>query len=83
MAKYIGKRLLQAVVILFGVSIIVFALVNFMPGDPYSGMYSPDIPPEQIEAKLQELGAYDPLPLQYIKWLGRTLRGGPGLQHLV
>ena len=45
MAKYIGKRLLQAVVILFGVSIIVFALVNCMPGDPYSGMYSPDIPP--------------------------------------
>lgn len=78
MAKYIGKRLLQAVVILFGVSIIVFALVNFMPGDPYSGMYSPDIPPEQIEAKLQELGAYDPLPLQYIKWLGRTLRGDLG-----
>ena len=78
MAKYIGKRLLQAVVILFGVSIIVFALVNFMPGDPYSGMYSPDIPPEQIEAKLQELGAYDPLPLQYIKWLGRILRGDLG-----
>lgn len=78
MAKYIGKRLLQAVVILFGVSIIVFALVNFMPGNPYSGMYSPDIPPEQIEAKLQELGAYDPLPLQYIKWLGRTLRGDLG-----
>ena len=78
MAKYIGKRLLQAVVIMFGVSIIVFALVNFMPGDPYSSMYSPDIPPEQIEAKLQELGAYDPIPLQYIKWLGRALQGNLG-----
>ena len=78
MAKYIGKRLLQAVVIMFGVSIIVFALVNFMPGDPYSSMYSPDISPEQIEAKLQELGAYDPIPLQYIKWLGRALQGNLG-----
>ncbi len=78
MAKYIGKRLLQAIVIMFGVSIIVFALVNFMPGDPYSGMFSPDIPPEQIEAKMRELGAYDPVPLQYIKWLGRTLRGDLG-----
>ena len=55
MGKYIGKRLLQAVIILFGVSIIVFALVNFMPGNPYSSMFSPDIPPEQIEAKLREL----------------------------
>lgn len=78
MGKYIGKRLMQAVIILFGVSIIVFALVNFMPGDPYSGMYSPDIPPEQIEAKLEELGAYDPIPLQYIKWLGRALAGNLG-----
>lgn len=78
MGKYIGKRLLQAVIILFGVSIIVFALVNFMPGDPYSSMFSPDIPPEQIEAKLQELGYYDPLPLQYIKWLLRALQGDLG-----
>lgn len=78
MGKYIGKRLLQAVIILFGVSIIVFALVNFMPGNPYSSMFSPDIPPEQIEAKLRELGYYDPLPLQYIKWLGRALQGDLG-----
>ena len=78
MGKYIGKRLLQSVVILLGVSVVVFALVNFMPGDPYSGMYSPDIPPEQIEAKLRELGAYDPIPVQYAKWLGRALTGNLG-----
>ena len=45
MGKYIGKRLLTSVVILFGVSVIVFFLVMSIPGDPYSGMYSPDIPP--------------------------------------
>lgn len=78
MGKYIGKRLLQAVIILLGVSIIVFALVNFMPGDPYSSMYSPDIPPEEIAAKLDELGVNDPIPLQYVKWLGRALKGDLG-----
>lgn len=78
MGKYIGKRLLQAVIILLGVSVIVFALVNFIPGDPYSGMYSPDIPTEEIEAKLDELGANDPIPIQYVKWLGRALTGDLG-----
>lgn len=78
MGKYIGKRLLTSVIILFGVSVIVFFLVMSIPGDPYSGMYSPDIPPEQIEAKLDELGANDPWPLQYAKWLGRVLQGDFG-----
>ncbi len=78
MGKYIGKRLLQAVIILLGVSVIVFALVNFIPGNPYSGMYSPDIPTEEIEAKLDELGANDPIPIQYVKWLGRALTGDLG-----
>ena len=43
MGKYIGKRLLQAVVILLGVSVIVFVLVQLMPGNPYSSMISPDL----------------------------------------
>ena len=78
MAKYIGKRLLTSIVILFGVSVIVFFLVMSIPGDPYSGMYSPDIPPEQIAAKLEELGANDPWPIQYAKWIGRVLKGDFG-----
>ena len=78
MGKYIGKRLLTSVVILFGVSVIVFFLVMSIPGDPYSGMYSPDIPPEQIAAKLEELGANDPWPVQYVKWLGRVVTGDFG-----
>lgn len=78
MGKYIGKRLLTSAVILFGVSVIVFFLVMSIPGDPYSGMYSPDIPPEQIEAKLEELGANDPWPVQYVKWVSRVAKGDFG-----
>jgi peptide/nickel transport system permease protein len=78
MGKYIGKRLLTSAVILFGVSVIVFFLVMSIPGDPYSGMYSPDIPPEQIEAKLEELGANDPWPVQYVKWISRVAKGDFG-----
>lgn len=78
MGKYIGKRLLQAVVILLGVSVIVFVLVQLMPGNPYSSMISPDIPPEQVEEMLDRLGANDPIPLQYIKWLGQVVTGNLG-----
>lgn len=78
MGKYIGKRLLQAVVILLGVSIIVFTLVQLMPGNPYSSMISPDIPPDQVEEMLDRLGANDPIPVQYVKWLGQVVTGNLG-----
>jgi peptide/nickel transport system permease protein len=57
---------------------IVFALVNLIPGNPYLSMFSPEIPGDQIEAKLREVGYYDSLPLKYLKWLGRIIRGDAG-----
>jgi peptide/nickel transport system permease protein len=78
MIRYIGGRFFQAALIMFGVSIIVFFLVNLIPGNPYASMFSPDIPSEQIEAKLHEVGYYDPLPLKYLKWVGRLVRGDLG-----
>lgn len=78
MGRYIGQRFVHSLVILFGVSVIVFCLINKIPGNPYLSMFTPDIPTEQIEAMLRETGYYDPLPLKYVKWLGRVLRGDFG-----
>jgi peptide/nickel transport system permease protein len=63
---------------MFGVSIIVFFLVNLIPGNPYISMFSPDIPSDQVEAKLREVGYYDPLALKYVKWISRLAVGDFG-----
>jgi peptide/nickel transport system permease protein len=65
-------------IILFGVSVIVFTLVNLIPGNPYYSMFPPDIPPEQIETMLHEVGYYAPLPVKYLKWLDRLSHGDFG-----
>jgi peptide/nickel transport system permease protein len=75
---FIGRRLLQSLVILFGVSLIVFALINVIPGNPYLSMFPADIPTDQIEATLRRVGYYDSLPLKYVKWITRILRGDFG-----
>ena len=78
MLRYIAKRLLIAIPVLIGISIIVFALVMSTPGDPFTGMLSPGLSAEYKEAKLRELGYYDPLPVQYFKWVGRAVQGDFG-----
>jgi peptide/nickel transport system permease protein len=65
-------------VILLGASVIVFALVNLIPGNPYLAMFSPEIPSEQVEAKLREVGYYDSVPVKYAKWVWRLARGDAG-----
>lgn len=78
MKKYIIKRLIQTIPVLIGISIIVFALVNLQPGDPFSTMMDPNLSLEMKEQMLEKLGYNDPLPVQYIKWLMRALQGDLG-----
>ena len=63
---------------LIGISIIVFALVNLQPGDPFSTMMDPNLSLEMKEQMLERLGYNDPLPVQYLKWLMRALCGDLG-----
>jgi peptide/nickel transport system permease protein len=78
MLRYIAGRLLQALIILFGVSVIVFFLINKIPGNPYTSMIPLDIPQDQIETMLRQVGYYDALPLKYLKWISRVARGDFG-----
>lgn len=78
MKKYIVKRLIQTIPVLIGISIIVFALVNLQPGDPFSTMMDPNLSLEMKEQMLERLGYNDPLPVQYFKWLIRALHGDFG-----
>lgn len=73
MLRYIIKRILIALLILFGISIVIFTLINLQPGNPYTYMMNPNISPELIKKKLQALGYYDPVYIKYFKWLKRAI----------
>jgi peptide/nickel transport system permease protein len=70
MGQYIVRRLLQAIPMLFLVSIVLFLLVNIAPGGPMSAYSRTNrIPEEKKEAIRRSFGLDQPLPIQYIVWL--------------
>lgn len=68
MATYVLRRSLQAIPILVGISVIVFAIVYLAPGDPTARFRSPRVPPELIEALIRAYGLDRPLHEQYLLW---------------
>lgn len=76
MLKFIGKRILQAIPMLLATSIIIYALLQAMPGDPLD-MYleNPNASLEAIEAIKEAHGLNDPVPIQYLHWLAGILTG--------
>ncbi len=82
MSNYLIRRLKSLFPVIFGVSLITFALMGLVPGDPAEIIagYGKEIEPspEKIEAVRKELGLDRPLPLQYLHWLGRVVRGDLG-----
>jgi len=76
------SRLLQSVLILFSVSILIYALIQFMPGDPFL-MYleNPHASLEQIELVRRHYGLDRPLPVQYINWVTNVLKGDWGISY--
>lgn len=77
--KVLGRRLGQALLTILGASVLIWALLPLTPGDPAMRLLEargvPDPLLVEIEAVRQELGMDRPLPIQYIQWLGRTIRG--------
>lgn len=78
MLRYIFRRTLIALPVLLAISVVVFALLNLQPGDPYVSMIDPQTSPEQKAELLARLGYSDPIWLKYVKWLGRALTGDLG-----
>lgn len=78
MAAYIGRRLLQSVVVLWGVSVIVFLLLRLAPSDPITLLLAETASPQQIAEARHELGFDQPVYVQYLIFMGRALRGDLG-----
>jgi len=79
MWRFIVKRLLYAVPILFGVSVIIFALVQLAPGDVADILIPPEAPKEVADILRQKFGLDRPPHEQYFLWLGNLLQGDLGV----
>jgi peptide/nickel transport system permease protein len=78
MIGYIIRRLLGALLLLFGVATLVFVILHTLPGDPTTVFLSPRVSPEVIERLKVEFGLDQPLVIQYWNWLKGLLHGELG-----
>ncbi|MGT2711962.1 oligopeptide ABC transporter permease [Streptococcus oriscaviae] len=82
MWKTILRRLLMMIPQVIILSIIAFFVAKMMPGDPFTGMIDPSIDPAIIEKMRIEAGYYDPIHIQYFRWIGNILQGDFGQSFL-
>ena len=75
---YALRRLLLAVPVLFGVSVLVFAVLHLAPGDPAAIMLGAQATKEDVERLRRDLGLDQPLVVQYLHWIGQVARGDLG-----
>lgn len=78
MAKYITKRVAQAIPMLLIITIICFGLMNLAPYNAIDTFVTPRMSVEQVEAIKARYGFDQPVPVQYAKWLGNILKGNFG-----
>ena len=78
MIAYIIKRLLSAIPVLLGISVIVFIIMALIPGDPATAILGSFATPENVEKLNRDLGLDKPMIQRYFIWLGNMLQGDFG-----
>jgi peptide/nickel transport system permease protein len=78
MGRYIIRRILQAIPLLFFLSISMFGLIHLLPGGADAVLYNPRLTPAARAALRARMGLDDPVPIQYVKWLTSALTGNFG-----
>lgn len=81
MWKVILRRFLLMIPQLFVLSLLIFIMAKFMPGDPFTGLITPETDPSRIEELRQEAGFYDPWYIQYYNWITNALQGEFGRSY--
>ncbi|HZR41478.1 MAG TPA: ABC transporter permease [Ktedonobacteraceae bacterium] len=81
MGQYLIRRLLQAIPLLILVSILMFVLLHLLPGGPEAVYDNPELDEAGRAALRASFGLNDPLPIQYLKWIGNALRGNFGVSY--
>lgn len=78
MWKTIIRRLLLMIPQIIILSILIFIIADFMPGDPFTGLIDPNLDPAQLEAMREAYGLNDPLPVKYVRWVSNAFQGDFG-----
>lgn len=78
MTRFLARRLLQMLPVLFFVTLIIFVLINLIPGDAARLFLGEEAAPDAIAALRHEMGLDRPLYVQYVRWVGRMARGDFG-----
>jgi peptide/nickel transport system permease protein len=80
MGRFVARRLVQAIPTLFGISLLSFIVLRLAPGDPVALMVagSQNLSAEDLAAMRAGYGLDQPLPVQYLSWLGHLLTGDFG-----
>lgn len=82
MAAYLIRRILQWIPVLLVSSVIVFAVVRAMPGDPADMIAGPDASRVDVQRIRAEYGLDRAQPVQYVAWLGHMVRGDFGVSYI-
>jgi len=78
MTAYAARRLALAVPLLLGMSVLIFALMRLVPGDPAVAVLGYKATPEGIRALREAFHLDEPVPQQYLRWLGKAAHGDLG-----
>ena len=81
MWKVILRRVLAMIPQLFILSVIIFILAKNMPGDPFTGLITPQTDPAVLEELKRKAGLYDPIHVQYVRWMKHALHGAFGMSY--
>ena len=81
MWKVVLRRVLAMIPQLFILSVIIFILAKNMPGDPFTGLITPQTDPAVLEELKRKAGLYDPIHVQYIRWMKNALHGDFGMSY--
>jgi peptide/nickel transport system permease protein len=75
---YVARRLLQMLLVIFGVTILVFFLIHLVPGDPARTILGTHATPQRVQLLHEEWGLDKPLPVQYELFMKRLVQGDLG-----
>jgi peptide/nickel transport system permease protein len=79
MSTYILRRILVTVPVLLAVSVLVFSMMHFLPGDPVALMFeNTSVSAEDVAQMRKAMGLDDPLAVQYLRYVGRAMTGDLG-----
>ena len=83
MYKYVLRRLLQAIPLLFGISLVLFTILALAPGDPFEELATNPNVPAEVRLNLRvQFGLDDPIPVRYVRWFTSMLKGDWGFSFV-